>query len=114
MCNADRKHHFQANSTGHQCRLKACPNPLCVAQPGVEMNAGFTAALAGLSEAPLNWERCSQVDDWVRTRRILPKMPLRVLCQWHLHCSVALEKVQYIMESRRPEQTCMHACRLTL
>ncbi|KAK9845425.1 hypothetical protein WJX81_006137 [Elliptochloris bilobata] len=35
-----------------------------ITEPGVEMNAGFTAALAGLSEAPLNWERCSQIDDW--------------------------------------------------
>ncbi len=30
------------------------------------MNAGFTAALAGLAEAPPNWERCSQLGDWVR------------------------------------------------
>ena len=59
-------------------------------QPGVEMNAGFTAALAGLSEAPLNWERCSQVDDWVRKRPTPPKLSIY---QWHLHCFVALKKV---------------------
>lgn len=55
-------------------------------QPGVEMNAGFTAALAGLAEAPLSWERCSQLDEWVRTRlahAICHQMPLLQFNAFH-------------------------------
>ena len=65
---ADRSNILQLLCSIGLIKFRTCLRFVPSVQPGVEMNAGFTAALAGLSEAPLNWERCSQVNDWVRTR----------------------------------------------